>query len=285
MKKVLVILLAFLLTGTLLLFSACLIVRQELAPAMRENGAGVSDEMIARQKELILARVDALAEQYSFNPVRVTSKINDTGLRDLNTQASMWWKSLITEGKITDDVSWQAIGLESALQMDLRKQVDPEDEEGLANLVAQCAAKVRESVVRVVLPLRQNLVRFGLKKAGEYADLANIILFFVGMPWAALALSALLAGLIALLESRVLRRSLAYIGSAMGAAALTAAAVVVLVLRMDILPLVHEASPGLELEVRSILSGTALRTGILISALAAGCVLCLLISRTGKEKA
>ena len=71
----------------------------------------------------------------------------------------------------------------------------------------------------------------------------------------------------------------------MGGAALVLAALMALYLCAGILPMIREASAGLTIQYRSILSGTMIRAGILTAALAAGCVLCLAPKRKNRESA
>ena len=79
--------------------------------------------------------------------------------------------------------------------------------------------------------MRQSILEAALQKAGEKLDLPNLIAFFLGSCWAALALCAFLAGLIALAWSRqTFREALLYIGGALGAAALVMIAAALLCL-------------------------------------------------------
>ena len=97
-----------------------------------------------------------------------------------------------------------------------------------------------------------------------------------------LALSLLTAGLIALIDGRPLRRALRYIGSAMGAASIVMIALMVLYMRAGILPMIREASAGLTVQYRSLVSGTMVQTILLTAILIAGCVMSLFASRERK---
>ncbi len=123
--------------------------------------------------------------------------------------------------------------------------------------------------------MRAQTIRLGMQEIGKRVDLPNVISFFLGVPWAALALCALLAGLIALLYSRKGNGSLLYIGSSLGGAAIVLAALLILYLCAGILPMIREASEGLTIQYQNVASGAMIRAGILTAAMAAGCVLCL----------
>ena len=284
MKKILAVLLAFMLTGTLILFSVSFLGRQIILPAMNEGGAQVSDAVIREEQQLARERVTRLADLYGFDAEPVVSLIGEETLRDLNSQASRWWSTVLQDGTTGESLRWDTRELEQVLASDprLAANKDPERDEYLE---VSAAEDVRNSILRMVLPMRVQVIRLGLQEIGKRIDLPNIITFFLEVPWAALALCALLAGLIALLQGKKFQDAALYIGSAMGGAALVLAALMALYLCAGILPMIREASAGLTIQYRSILSGTMIRAGILTAALAAGCVLCLAPKRKNRESA
>ena len=284
MKKILAVLLAFMLTGTLILFSVSFLGRQIILPAMNEGGAQVSDAVIREEQQLARERVTRLADLYGFDAEPVVSLIGEETLRDLNSQASRWWSTVLQAGTTGESLRWDTRELEQVLASDprLAANKDPERDEYLE---VSAAEDVRNSILRMVLPMRVQVIRLGLQEIGKRIDLPNIITFFLEVPWAALALCALLAGLIALLQGKKFHDAALYIGSAMGGAALVLAALMALYLCAGILPMIREASAGLTIQYRSILSGTMIRAGILTAALAAGCVLCLAPKRKNRESA
>ncbi len=107
----------------------------------------------------------------------------------------------------------------------------------------------------------------------------------MGVPWAALALCALLAGLIALIASPKAGGSLLYIGSALGGAALVLAVLMILYLAAGILPMIREASEGLAIQYQNVTAAAMLRSGILAAGMAAGCILCIARSRKNGQTA
>ena len=58
MKKILAILLTFMLTGTLILFGVTFLGRQVIQPAMNEDGARVSDDVIRQEISLYEALIE-----------------------------------------------------------------------------------------------------------------------------------------------------------------------------------------------------------------------------------
>jgi hypothetical protein len=284
MKKVIAFLLALLLTGALILFCVSFISRQVILPAMNEGGAKVSDAVIREEQQLARERVAKLAELYGFDAEPVISTISEDTLRDLNGQASRWWSTLLKKGKAGDVLQWDTEELEKVLASDTALS-RMEDQDRADYLRISAAEEVRNSITRMVLPMRQQTIRLGMQEVGKRVDLPSLISFFLGVPWAALALCALLAGLIALLESRKFSGSVIYIGSALGGAAIVLAALMILCVSAGILPMIREASAGLTIQYQSVISGAMIRAGILAAALAAGCILCLAGSRKNRKAA
>lgn len=284
MKKVLAVLLALMLTGTLVLFGVSFLGRQIILPAMNEDGARVSDAVIREEQQLAGERVKELADLYGFDAEPVISLISEDTIRDLNSQASRWWSMLLREGKTGEGLQWDTEELELALASDPRLAGKIEAERG-EYLEVSAAEDIRNSITHMVLPMRLQVIRLGLQKIGEKVDLPSIISFFLGVPWAALALCALLAGLIALLQGKKFHDELLYIGSSLGAAALVLAALAVLYLCAGILPMIREASAGLTIQYRSVASGAMIRAGILAVGMAAGCALCLTWKRKNGKTA
>ena len=279
MKKILTVLLALLLTGTILLFCSTLIASRMLAPSLDENGAPVDDRTVREEKELLRERIGALAELYGFSAGPVIDAVSEETLRDLNVQASRWWSSVLLDGRPGKEIEWDTGGVEKALAED--PSVAEGGAERLEELTVAVRGEIRGSVIRMVLPLRQQIIRLGLQKIGKRVNLPSLIRFFTEIPWAALALCALLAGLIALVHSRQFHTAVRYIGSAMGAAALVTVCLAVLYLLAGVYPMIREASASLTLQYGHFLTGALVRTGICAAVLAAACVLCLKLSRKG----
>lgn len=284
MKKIILIPLAFLLTAALILFCVSLIGNRILAPAMGENGARVSGSVIREELSLVRERITELSKLYGFTAQPVIDYVDEETLRTLNEQASRWWSTVLRDGKAGAELSWNTGELFTILSDDPALEAAKEKAE-TAVVVTELVEKIRESVFRVVLPVRQAVIRLGLKKAGDRVDLPNLITFFLGVPWAALGLCVLLAGLIALTAGRDLKKALSYAGSALGASALVLAAAVVLYLSAGILPMIREASQSLTIQYRTVVSGAIIRAAVMTAVLAAGCVLCLGQGLKGGRKA
>ena len=189
MKKCLTILLSFLLTGAIVLFCVSFSAQQAIAPAMGEEGAPVDDGTIREQEEIIRARVAELGELYGFSTEPVMEMIDEGILRDLNEQASGWWSALLKDGKPGDEPEWDTEDLEYVLYAEL--YTDEAGAEATQELTLGVLEEVRRSVLRTVLPMRHKIVELGMQKVGKRVDVPNPVAFFMGVPWAVLALCAL----------------------------------------------------------------------------------------------
>lgn len=284
MKKVLCWVLALLLTGTLALFGFSYSVSRAVDPAMREGGAVPSENVQQMEMQLIRSKVEELAPAWGFSAETAMKYITPEKLAGMNKQAALWWNGLLVRGEPGDAPAFDTGEMAAAFTADMAPAGggDAPGEEAEMR-AAEAANAVSESIQRIVLPLRLPIIGKGLAEASARVDLGNVIRFLLGIRWAALALCALLAGLIALLESRRLRESLKYIGAAMGAAVLVTAAGAVLYILSGVDRLIAGASPSLSVQYASLFSAAGIRLAVYTGVLLAGCIVCLICCRRPHE--
>ena len=280
MKKVISILLAFLLASALILFSISFIGNRIIAPGMSENGAAVNDSVINEELGIVRERVTELSVIYGFNADTVNSLIDRDTLSQLNRQAFQWWKSILQEGKAGEALYWDTDDLYEHVLSDSVQNAEGNWTKA-SSLAQEITEKVRECVFRIVLPMRQNVIRLGLKKIGDRIDLPGMISFFMSIPWALLALCMLLAGLIFLIAGKNPVGALPYIGSALGGAALVLAAILAVYLSAGILRMIQEASQSLMIQYRTVELGSLITASVMTAVMTAGCVMCLKTRRKG----
>ena len=285
MKKILCWLLAFLLTCTLALFGFSYVAARAVEPALKDGGTPVDGNVQQLELQLIRKKIDELAPIYQFSADTAMKYVTAEKLAEMNDQAARWWNTLLTSGEAGEAPAFDTEEMLNAFMTDATPAGSGEEGPGEeAELRATDAANaVAESILRIVLPMRLPVIGIGTGKAAERVDVGNVVRFLTGIRWAALALCALLAGLIALLESRKLRMSLKYIGSAMGAAVLVMAAGVALYMLTGIGPLISGASPSLALQYDALLNGALIRLLVYAVILLAGCITCLIFCRRTHE--
>ena len=284
MKKIIGWLLAFLLTGCLVLFCVLYAGWQAVVPALNEGGAPLNRSVTDGEMALISRKITELGELYGFTPGPVIAAVDRETVEEMEHKSAQWWTSILTLGKVGEQPVLQKAKVEQVLREDkaLVGDASPEDAQFLAS---EAAEAVQTSVARIVLPFRQPVIRLGLVEVNKRIDIADMVRFFTGTPWAVLALCALLAGLIALLESRKLRFSLPYIGSALGAAAIVLAVLVILAGNAGIQALLLDASASLALQAETLASAAVLRICVLAGVMLLGCVACFILCRRKRENA
>jgi hypothetical protein len=284
MKKIIGWLLAFLLTGCLVLFCVLYAGWQAVVPALNEGGAPLNRSVTDGEMALISRKITELGELYGFTPGPVIAAVDRETVEEMEHKSAQWWTSILTLGKVGEQPVLQKAKVEQVLREDkaLVGDASPEDAQFLAS---EAAEAVQTSVARIVLPFRQPVIRLGLVEVNKRIDIADMVRFFTGTPWAVLALCALLAGLIALLESRKLRFSLPYIGSALGAAAIVLAVLVILAGNAGIQALLLDASASLALQAETLASAAVLRICVLAGVMLLGCAACFILCRRKRENA
>ena len=281
MKKVLCWLLAFLLAGTLALFGISFACARAVEPGLKEGGTPVSEGVQRVEMNLVREKIEELAPIYGFSAETAMKVVTEEKLAEMNRQAALWWNGILVNGQAGEAPAFKTDELASAFAADIVSAGGSGEDAEL--LAADAANAVGESILRIVLPLRLPIVGRGLSEAAARVDLGNIISFLLGVRWAALALCTLLAGLIALLESRKLRESLFYIGSAMGAAVLVIAACLVLYALSGVDPLIAGASPSLSAQYGALVNSAAIPLFLYTALLLAGCIVCLVLFRRPHE--
>lgn len=284
MKKVITVILTLLLACTLAAFGAGLTGLRVVMPAMQENGSPVSDSVITGELDLARERIEALAKVYGFPAEPAAACVDRELLRDLHVQSALWWHSLLADGMTGPEINWDTEKLEQTLVTELGKRDDLTAREA-EKLAYTAADEIRKSINRMVLPLRQNITTFGANEAGRRLDIGNLVQFALGTPWIMLALCALLAGLIFLTEGRWIRRSLLWIGSALGAAGLLQAALVIVYLSSGVMEMIREASKSLALQAADVQSQALWTACIVIAVMLLGCVLCLWFAGKRRDNA
>ena len=281
MKKVLCYLLALFLACGFALLGVSWVGAQAVEPGLRDGGAVPGAEVQQREMQLIREKLEEMAPLYGFSAEAALQFVTPEVVADMNRQAARWWNTMLASGEAGEE---PALDTEALAEVLLKAQDSaPEDSEEAGERAAEIAEAISGSVRKIILPLRLPIVNRGLAEAGKRVDLANVIRFLTGLYPAALALCALLAGLIALLESRRLRRCLIWIGAAAGAAVLVLAAGYAVCAASGLRQLIAEASPGLSAQFGALESGMLIRLAVYAAVLAAGCVLCLILCRRRHE--
>ena len=239
----LTVFLAFCLLTTLLV--------QTMTSAGLHAGTATNDSILDGQMRSIHGYIDLLAEEYGFSADSVKDAVKREDLKKFNLDAAAWWTRVLTKGETGSIPRWYSSETEHAV-------IEAMNREGSKDDPRTVVADLSDKIDRTVFPLRDTLLTTGLDFVNGSVDIPGMIRSLQQLPMLFLAVSALTAGIIALLMGREIFRSLKYFGTALAGTALvmiiTAAAFLLLQLR----PMLAEASGGLASEY-----GTMMRTIIL----------------------
>ena len=274
--------LTFMLTGLLALTLFSFAARHLLTPAEGEGSVQLNETLISQEAELAEAKIRQLAEVYPFQPETVLDVLDRETLTEMSRQSAAWWRQLLTEASLRERPDFETEELETALFSDPGIMELRENE--AESTVREISAKVKEILQRTVLPMRQPVLSRVMKELKERFDLKNLIDFATGLPWALLALCAVIAGLIALVTARKMRLTLKYLGAAFGGAVLTVAAVWLAVHFAGLIPLIRESSESMARQAEMLANRVLLREGAMALAMALGSVACLFLYRRGGKR-
>lgn len=268
---------AFLLTVFVFITILASMGLQVLTSAELHLSVAADEGMQEKQLKQIYAGIDQMAPEYGFSAEEVKSAITREELEEINRQSAEWWTHLLTEGEGGTIPRWNSAAVEGIIYTAAEKK---ELREEPVTILADLA----DLIENTVFPMREATLAFGTKLARDKADIKGIIRSVRKLPLLGLIISLALAGVIALLTGREIRRSLKYYGTAAAAAGLSLAAFCALFAAARPGEIIAEASAGLAGEFGTMAGKTG--TGIWLAAailLAAG-YLCLILYRRKEEK-
>ena len=264
--------LTFLLTVMLSVTLLSVIAVQGLSSAGFHLSVATDEGLMDTQMAHIHEQVDRMAEEYGFSAEAVKTSISREELKEKNSEAAAWWTMLLTEGEMGGFPRWDASSIEEAVYSTIDAEKSAEEPRAVV-------ADVVTVVERTVFPMRESLLTAGMKYAETAVDLAGSIRSLRKVPLFALALSLLIAGLIALLLGREIFRSLKHFGSAAAGTGLVLLAVCAAVWIMRPGEMIAQASERLAGTFSFLMGRIGLSTGIMIVLLLAIGYSCLILYR------
>lgn len=255
---VLCLVLTVLLTLTCLSFSAVrLLTDQALHLSVAQQDA-VLDAQYARIGE----KVDALAQKYPFEPKTVMDFITRDRLMAYNAQVVSWWMGLLHADPVWTAPTYEVDGMLDAVKADETFRAGTPESNWTATARDKIVSKVQEIVTQAVTPLRMSLVSLGLSKALSAADVPTLSSYLPYLPWALLAASVLLMGLMALCTHKRMIKGVLYMGSACGAAGICLGVFMGAMAYLDLPGRLASASALLSMQLRLLLQRLALPMGL-----------------------
>ncbi len=233
-----------------LLLSGCTALANTLMnnTALHESVA-LSDQVQAAQKAKIFAKVNTLAEKYSFDPETVNAFLTDEAIADYNRQVIAWWMSLLDTAPSLTAPSFSTTDMIEAVMAD--EQFKENTSTGRRKAIArdEVAAVIAQTVQETVLPLRSALISLGMSQVLQRINLAKYTAIVPHLPWIFLGISVMLMCLTVLVMARRPLRALAYIGGSLSAAGILDLALILCLKLLDLPGWVGQVSAMLSLQV------------------------------------
>lgn len=243
------VILALIMTLCLLLSGCTALVNTLMNDTALHESVALSDQVQTAQKEKIFAKVNTLAEKYSFAPETVNAFLTDEALEDYNRQVITWWMSLLDTAPSLTAPSFSTTDMIEAIMAD--EQFKGNTSTGRRKAIArdEIAAVIAQTVQETVLPLRSALISLGMSQVLQRVNLAKYTAIIPHLPWIFLGASVMLMCLTVLVMARRPLRALVYIGSSLSAAGLLDLALILCLKLLDLPGWVGQVSSMLSLQV------------------------------------
>lgn len=243
------VILALIMTLCLLLSGCTALVNTLMNDTALHESVALSDQVQTAQKEKIFAKVNTLAEKYSFAPETVNAFLTDEALEDYNRQVITWWMSLLDTAPSLTAPSFSTTDMIEAIMAD--EQFKGNTSTGRRKAIArdEVAAVIAQTVQETVLPLRSALISLGMSQVLQRVNLAKYTAIIPHLPWIFLGASVMLMCLTVLVMARRPLRALVYIGSSLSAAGLLDLALILCLKLLDLPGWVGQVSSMLSLQV------------------------------------
>ncbi len=274
---------AFLTALLLAVLAVELPVRHILSSRDLNECIALNPQLLQLQEERMNREIAVLSARYGFHRGRVASLVTTDRLTEQNRDAVAWWVRIMEDGTVNEAPRWDTQALRQTLAEDtsFTENRTPEEIEKITDLIEKKLLRVME---RSVLPMRQELVSWGMKEVRERADVAGLLHLVYGLPTVLALLCLLLTGITALLQSRKIAETLRYAGAACGAAGIFCIGAVCVWKLLNLQALTAESSEILTLQVKLLESAAAPQAAVEIVLLFAAALLCrFALRRSGRQ--
>ena len=261
--------------GTLCFFG----VRNLTSPETLER-ITVDDTVIGQQIARAEEEIGELAREYHFPAELITDSLTREAFVEKNRKAAAWLTGLMTTGRSSEAPEWKLPELRDALEMNPEFRKGRTEDE-ISSLAMDATEEAEKLLTNTVLPIRSKLAQAGMNWIQRRVHVTSLVRFLSGMPGVLLAVSALLAGLIALINVRQPIRWLRVFGSALGGAAISLLLVMLFTRLVNLGGMIREASQVLAGQYDILSVNTLLWMGL--SALGMGALGVLMLGCYAKQ--
>lgn len=251
-RRLLCAMLSLMLTASLLVTGMLAMTAMLLQNAAIHERVALNDRVIDAQMQRIAEDVTALSELYSFEPAPILEMIDRESVISLNRETIAWWMAM-AGGSLTEQPAWQGGDVEAAIRSDERFLENVPTGLQKATARDKITPRIHAVISEAVLPIRSALVTFAASAVLERLPMARIALLLSVAPWAMLAVSLLLEGIILLLCRKHPRSQALWGTSPLAACALVITCVAVLLVLLDVPGRVGVMSPFAALQAEGLM--------------------------------
>ena len=225
------------------------------------------DAVVDAQYARIGEEVDALSQQYPFEPKTAMDFITRDSLLDFNAQVVRWWMGFLQADPALDAPRYEISGLMDAVKADETFRAGVPQTSWTATARDKVVKNVEDIVTQTVAPLRLSLISLGVLGLLSKVDVPALASNLPYVPWALLAVCLLLMGLMVLFTHKRMVKGLLYIGAACGASGLCLGALLGVTAWLNLPGYLAASWPLLAMQLRLLLQNLALSTGLTALAL------------------
>lgn len=258
---------------TLCLMLTCLMgqVNRLITDAGLHESVALNDRVTQAQMARIEAKVNELAQTYSFQPETVMTLIDDEALAQYSREVIAWWMGLVQENPSLTVPSFDTSAIEAAVRADELFQENTAANQRRTIARDNVAYQVGLAVKRAVMPVRADILSAIMPKVLEKVNLPALAHVVPLMPLLCGAAAVAAALVLLMLMRKRLSKAGLYIGAGLAAAGICSVGVLGLTGLLDIGGMVGEINSLLALQLDLLMGKVMVQVGLCaLAALAIG---------------
>ena len=249
---------------TLALTAGCLTwqANRVLTEASVHESVALDGRVQQAQRNRIEARVQELAQTYSFQAEPVMALVSTDSIARYNRDVIAWWMGLLGKAPVFDVPAWPTREVESTVREDELFKANTPSEMRRTTARDKVAYQVGQAVQKAVLPVRADILSLLMPKVMEKVNVPTYMHYLSLLPLVCVIAAGILALVLLLLMIRRMSKAALYIGAALGASGLCALGMCGVFSLLGISGMVGEISALLALQLDILAEKVYLQVGI-----------------------
>lgn len=193
-----------------------------LTDASVHESVALDERVQQAQRSRIEARVQELAQTYSFQAEPVMALVDDQSIAQYNRDVIAWWMGLLEKEPVFEVPAWPTREVEATVREDeLFKANTPSD---MRRTIARdkVAYQVGQAVQKTVLPVRADILSLLMPKVLEKVNVPTYMHYLSLLPLVCVIAAGILVLVLLLVMIKRMSKAALYIGAALGASGLCA---------------------------------------------------------------